>query len=121
METRIFILIVMFFMIPFTKTLKAQNDSLHKATMLMKKELNLNEKQIVKVDAINKRFELHRKEIMLIQNRRDRFIQLKQMSEAKDKEMKTVLTPEQFTRYLTLKQEYINNVKESYKENNATE
>jgi Spy/CpxP family protein refolding chaperone len=96
---------------PLTAEERAQ-----KLTDWMKKELTLTAEQEPKVHAINVKYADQMDDIKAEGgDRRAKFKEAKDTNKAKDEELKTVLTPEQFTKYSEKKQEMRQKIRENRK------
>jgi Spy/CpxP family protein refolding chaperone len=98
---------------PLTAEERAQ-----KWTDWMKKELTITAEQEPKVHAINLKYADQMDDIKTSEgDRRSKFKDARATNQAKDEELKTVLTPEQFTKYTEKKQERQQKFRENRKRN----
>lgn len=96
---------------PLTAEQRAQ-----KWTDWMKKELTLTAEQEPKIHAINVKYADQMEDIKAEEgDRRSKFKDARETNKAKDEELKTVLTPEQFTTYTEKKQERQQKMRENRK------
>lgn len=82
----------------------------------MKTELSLSDSQYTKVHAINLKYAEKNNEIMTSgEGRLEMFRALKVSNEAKNKELKAVLTKEQFKKYKEMQKEHKAEAKENFR------
>lgn len=86
-----------------------------KQTELMDQKLNLDDTQESAVATINLKFAFRVDEVFAAdESKKEKAKKMKKINDAKEAELKPVLTPEQFAKYVELKDEFVEKIKERH-------